>query len=191
MPNSFLHHLHSALASSLLNICWSQAERSGELSVLIVFLIKQLWVQSPTLGATFQTQQPNLALSVSPATLTSNSNKQKKNEFSFKFSTPAAFNIWFHVCLHICVCVCDGGKCPSWNLIRTLRKPFLPRLPKELVKVKVKSLSHVRLFATPWTVAYQTPRSMGFSRQEYWNGVPFPSPGDLPDPGIKPRSPTL
>ena len=55
----------------------------------------------------------------------------------------------------------------------------------------VKSLSHVRLFATSWTVACQTCHSMGFSRQEYWSGLPFPSPGDLPDPGIKPRSPTL
>ena len=45
---------------------------------------------------------------------------------------------------------------------------------------KVKSLSHVRLFATPLTVAYQAPPSMGFSRQEYWSGLPFPSPGDLP-----------
>ena len=53
---------------------------------------------------------------------------------------------------------------------------------------EVKSLSHVRLFATPWTVAYQAPLSMGFSRQEYWSRLPFPSPGDLPDPGIKPRS---
>ena len=52
-------------------------------------------------------------------------------------------------------------------------------------------LSHVRLFATPWTVAHQAPPSMEFSRQEYWSGVPLPSPGDLPDPGIKPRSPTL
>ena len=58
-------------------------------------------------------------------------------------------------------------------------------------KVKVKSLSCVRLFATPWTVAYQAPPSMGFSRQEYWSGLPFPSPGDLHDPGIKPGSPTL
>ena len=57
--------------------------------------------------------------------------------------------------------------------------------------VKVMSLSHVRLFVTPWTVAYQAPPSMGFSRQEYWSGLPFPSPEDLPDPGIKPRSPTL
>ena len=45
--------------------------------------------------------------------------------------------------------------------------------------------SHVWLFATPWTVAYQAPLPMGFSRQEYWMGLPFPSPGDLPDPGIE------
>ena len=62
---------------------------------------------------------------------------------------------------------------------------------KLYVKVKVKLLSHVRLFATPWTVAYQAFLSMGFSRQEYWSGLLFPSPGDLPDPGIEPRSPTL
>ena len=58
-------------------------------------------------------------------------------------------------------------------------------------KVKVKSLSHIQLFATPWAIAYQTPPSMAFSRQEYWSGLPFPSPRDLPDPGIEPRSPAL
>ena len=57
--------------------------------------------------------------------------------------------------------------------------------------MKVKSLSRVQLFATPWTVAYHAPPSMGFSRQEYWSGGPFPSPQDLPHPGIKPRSPAL
>ena len=56
---------------------------------------------------------------------------------------------------------------------------------------KVKSLSSVRLFAIPWTVSYQGPPSMGFSRHECWSGLPFPSPGDLPDPGIEPRTPTL
>ena len=55
----------------------------------------------------------------------------------------------------------------------------------------VKSLSRVRLFATPWTVAHQVPPSMGISRQEYWSGLPFPSPGDLRNPGIEPRSPVL
>ena len=52
-------------------------------------------------------------------------------------------------------------------------------------------LSHIQLFMTPWTIACQGPLSMGFSRQEHWNGLPFPSSGDLPDPGIEPVSPTL
>ena len=49
----------------------------------------------------------------------------------------------------------------------------------------MKSLSCVRLFATPWTATYQATLTMGFPRQEYWSGLPFPSPGDLPDPGTK------
>ena len=76
----------------------------------------------------------------------------------------------------------------SWFLVGgwgTLK----PRIP--VVKVKVKSLSRVRLFGTLWTVAYQASPSMGFSRQEYWSGLPFPSPEDLPDPGIEPGSPAL
>ena len=52
-------------------------------------------------------------------------------------------------------------------------------------------LSHVWLLETLWTIACQAPQSMGFSRQEYWSGLPFPSPGDLTDPGIKPRSHAL
>ena len=57
----------------------------------------------------------------------------------------------------------------------------------------MKSISRIWLFATPWTVARQAPLSMGFSRQEYWSGLPFPFPfpGDLPNPGIKPKSPAL
>ena len=55
----------------------------------------------------------------------------------------------------------------------------------------VKSLGRIRLFATPWTAAYQAPLSMGFFRQESWSGLLFPSPGDLPNPRIEPRSPTL
>ena len=67
---------------------------------------------------------------------------------------------------------------------------------KELLKMESNEkifslLSHVWLFATPWTVAYQAPPSMGFSKQEYWSGLPFPFPGDLPDPRIEPRSPAL
>ena len=65
--------------------------------------------------------------------------------------------------------------------------PLTSFLPSE----EVKSFSRVRLFETPWTVAYQAPLSMGFSRQEYWSGLPFPSPGDLPDPGMEPRASAL
>ena len=58
-------------------------------------------------------------------------------------------------------------------------------VPKPCMKVKVKSFSHVRLFAMPWTVAYQAPQPMQFSRQEYWSGVPLPSPG-IPTQGSNP-----
>ena len=82
---------------------------------------------------------------------------------------------------------CDPTHC---DFLKHLRLLLLLSLLC-LVKVKVKSLIRVRLFATPWTVAHQTPPSMGFSRQEYWSGLPFPSKGDLPKPGIEPRSPAL
>jgi hypothetical protein len=55
----------------------------------------------------------------------------------------------------------------------------------------VRLLGHALPFVTPWTVAHQAPPSMGFSRQGYWSGLPFPSPGGLPNPGIEPESPTL
>ena len=74
----------------------------------------------------------------------------------------------------------NGWSWAVWNEAWRIRKG----LPE---KVKVKSLSRVQLFVTPWTVAYQAPPSMGFSRQEYCSGLPFPSPGDLPNPGIEPR----
>ena len=56
------------------------------------------------------------------------------------------------------------------------------------VYVHAQMLSHIQLFETPWTVAYQAPLSREFSRQEYWSRLPFPTPGDLPDPGIEPKS---
>ena len=67
----------------------------------------------------------------------------------------------------------------------------MPRHFTLRLKVKVKSLSRVQFFVTPWTVAHQAPPSMGFSRQEYRSGLPFPSPGDRPNPGIELRSPAL
>ena len=62
---------------------------------------------------------------------------------------------------------------------------------KNQEQVKVKPLSCVQLFGTPWTVAYQASPSVGFSRQEYWSGLPFPFPGDLPGPGTELGSPAL
>ena len=67
--------------------------------------------------------------------------------------------------------------------------PFLLLYP--FLHFKVKSLSRFGLFATSWTVVHQAPPSTGFSRQEYWSGLPFPSPGDLPNSGIEPGSPAL
>ena len=81
-----------------------------------------------------------------------------------------------------------------WGKIRTGALEAAPQIALRdcsKVAVKVKLLSRVRLFATPWTVAYQASPSMGFSRQECWSGLPFPSPGDLPNPGIEPGSPAL
>ena len=82
------------------------------------------------------------------------------------------------------------------GFVDTRRRALQPDGPQTsvsvlLLKVTVKSLSRVRLFVTPWTVAHQAPPSMGYSRQEYWSGLPFPAPEDLPDPGIEPRAPAL
>ena len=60
-----------------------------------------------------------------------------------------------------------------------------------MYKVKSEVAQSCPTLATPWTIACQVPLSKGFSRQEYWSGLPFPSPGDFPDPGIEPRSPAL
>ena len=82
-------------------------------------------------------------------------------------------------------------KLEKYTLSKDSSHPFLPWLLHESsihTKYKVKSLSRVRLFATPWTVVPQAPPFMEFSRQGYWSGVPFPSPGDVPDPGIEPAS---
>ena len=74
-------------------------------------------------------------------------------------------------------------KSRKWSLhgLERFRTAEWEKVGMLLNVVKVKSLSRVRLFVTPWTVAYQAPQSMEFSRQEYWSGVPLPFPGDLPD----------
>ena len=88
---------------------------------------------------------------------------------------------------------------PSLWFPCSLAHPFQP-IPQtqpvffknsRIVKVKMMSLSRVRLFVTPQAVACQAPLSTGFSKQVYWSGLPVPSPGDLPDPGIESKSSTL
>ena len=109
------------------------------------------------------------------------------------------------VCV-VCVCVCGGcGVCVCVSVsvlcvcvcvcAHSVVLPFGGEIGNAKMQYiyifKVKSLSRVRLFVTPGTVALQAPLSMGFSRQEYWRGLPLPSPGDLPDPGVEPTSPAL
>ena len=86
-----------------------------------------------------------------------------------------------------------------YNIVQKVMIKIIPKKTKckkakwlsEESDVKVKSLSRIQLFATPGTIAYQASLSMGFSRQEYWSGLSFPSPGDLTDSGIESSSPTL
>ena len=77
------------------------------------------------------------------------------------------------------------------SITRGMDKEDVVHIYSGILSEWAKSLSRVQLFVTPWTVAHQVPPSMGFSRQEYWSGLSSPSPGDLPDPGIEPWSPTL
>ena len=100
--------------------------------------------------------------------------------------------------LQSCPTLCDpidgsppGSPVPGILQARTLEWVAIAFSNAWKWKGKVKSFSPVWLFATSWTTAYQAPPSLGFSRQEYWSGVPFPSPGDLPYPGIEPGSPAL
>ena len=86
------------------------------------------------------------------------------------------------------LCLLSSGSSFFSSLGSTLCWP--PGLASSLGS-DVKLLSRVQLFATLWTVVCQAPPSMEFSRQGYWSGLPFPSPGDLPDPRIEPRSPAL
>ena len=113
--------------------------------------------------------------------------------------------VWFITCMFLEICLwaswSEFYKCWETVLSTIFHLLFFSQKPDTKVlfiskaiivgKVKVKSFCRVRLFVTPWTVAYQAPPSMGFSRQKYWSGLTFSSPGDLPDPGIEPRSPTF
>ena len=96
-------------------------------------------------------------------------------------------------CLRSSLCVAAGTSLIKHRLgyiSLLLKAPGFPSLLEDKERKKVKSLSRVRLFATPWTVADQAPLSVRFSRQEYWSGLPSPSPGSLPDPRTEPRDRT-
>ena len=97
--------------------------------------------------------------------------------------------------LQLCPTLCDptdssppGSPVPGFLQARVLEWVAISFTNAWKWKVKMKSLSRVRLLATPWTAAYQAPLSMGFPRQEYWSVLPFPSPGNLLDPGIEATS---
>ena len=98
-------------------------------------------------------------------------------------------HIYIYIYIYICDCIKKIRKTNKTdNTITSVIRGYLCLLPFTLC---AWLLSHVWLFATPWTVAQQAPLSMGFSRQEYWSGLPCPPPGDLPVPGIEPRSPRI
>ena len=96
--------------------------------------------------------------------------------------------------VHTCAQLGDSFELPhnpAQQLLPPIFTRYLSVLPGSYASQPgsmLRSFSHVLLFATPWTVAYQTPLSVGFPRQEYWSGSSFPTPGDLSDPGIEPAS---
>ena len=98
---------------------------------------------------------------------------------------------WHQLCLTLCDPIDgspSGSPVPGILQARTLEWVAISFSNAWKWKVKGKSLIHVQLFTTPWTATHQAPLSMGFSRQEYWSGVPLPPLGDLPDTGIEPVS---
>ena len=114
----------------------------------------------------------------------------KGNNLNFTF-VYILLNLYFcFIFVHFIRFICTIA-CKICNLFKIILKLQAQTIFIHGMKVKVKLLSHVQLFATPQTVAYQAPASMGFSRQEYWSGLQFPSPGDFPNSGTKPGCPTL
>ena len=118
---------------------------------------------------------------------------------SLKFTCPlntsrahsVTFIFLFNLSLLGGICSSSFSQCYLSSLPAVVKQQPPPSIPASFSLMGAQSLSHVRLFAASWTVACQTLLSMEFSRQEYWNGLPFPSLGDLPDPGIKPAPPLL
>ena len=95
--------------------------------------------------------------------------------------------VFFISSSYVLVPQAQHGNCPVQLWASTSLSPW----GRAGGRICAQSFSRVRLFATPWTAAHQAPLSMELSRQEYWSGLPFPPPEDLPDPGINPASPAL
>ena len=106
-----------------------------------------------------------------------------------------------NILLHVFSCSSlSHSKClsihPSPSVRLSIHEPFIgsfviPVEEPHYLNYICLIIIYINTYTTPWTVAQQAPPSMGFSRQEYWSALPFPSPGDLPDPGTEPRSPAL
>ena len=112
----------------------------------------------------------------------------QKNTFEYLLCDSNCSRYYLHILMNLI--------CKQPHEVGTIIQHFIgQQIEKQIkqfaLKVKVKSLSRVQLFVTPWTIAYRAPPSMGFSRQEHLSGLPFPSPEDLPDPGLESGSPAM
>ena len=95
-------------------------------------------------------------------------------------------------CIHMAESLwCSPETTTTFLISHTPKQNKKFKVTKKPQHVVVQLLSHVQLFETLWTVAHQALLSMGFSRQEYWSGLPFPPPEELPDPGFEPSSPVF
>ena len=133
------------------------------------FQIYKLGLELPNI----QAEEPKVKLPTFIGSDRKQGNSRKKTSILASLTTLKPLTVWITI---------------NWKILKELG---IPDHLTFLLRSEVKSLSCVWLFAIPWTVVYQASLSMGFCRQEYWSGLPFPSLGDLPDPGIEPRSPAL
>ena len=120
--------------------------------------------------------------------------RKTKDLIILKLNYSSVWTEWFFCFLFVFNICEEATKCTSYNLIYIYMYMYiniLDYIQHKHVLCCPQPLSHVQLFANLWTVACQAPLFMLFSRQEYWSGQPFPSPEDLPNPGIEPRSPVL
>ena len=154
--------------------------RHGLLPSLILLTTSTLQCNADFFTTPGQVSLRALALAIPTAWNTCPLNTSRAHSVTFIFL--------FNLSLLGGICSSSFSQCYLSSLPAVVKQQPPPSIPASFSLMGAQSLSHVRLFAASWTVACQTLLSMEFSRQEYWNGLPFPSLGDLPDPGIKPAS---